>query len=225
MEHKENMNVESTREAFDCGFKAWKAGEACQRLRLALEATTIPGPITKIIAFANAGVSNENDVWRNRSIMQHALMLTLRDFIRGCVSEVEIKCFAQDPAYTEADRAVLQEVGITVLDDPRAFLEVDDQSVVMAFAPDIPVRQVVTDLARPAILIWNTVHDSEADAFRYWSTKLASPRPWVSLEHLEGHLCDPESSRVRDMIQKEYFPIVELDESSFGNASVYIRRW
>lgn len=224
MELGKSMGVDLTRDAFVAGYKDWKAGEACQSLRRALESTTIPGPITKIIAFANSGISNRNEAWRSRSIMQHALMLTLRDFIKSFVFGVEVKCFAQDPVYGEADRVVLQEVGITVLDDPRAFLEVDDQSVVISFAPNIPVRQIVADLARPAILIWNTVNDSEADILRYWSTRFTPPRSWVSAEHLEGHICDPESPRVRNLIRDEYFNVVKLDESSFGNAVVYIRR-
>jgi hypothetical protein len=54
---------------------------------------------------------------------------------------------------------VLGEEGVVVMEDPRAFLEVDEASVVIAVASDICVRQIVADLARPAVVIWDRVTD------------------------------------------------------------------
>jgi hypothetical protein len=56
----------------------------------------------------------------------------------------------------------LAEFGFTVLDDPRALLEVGNRSVVVSFAPDSPLRQIVADIARPAALIWPRVTDTDA---------------------------------------------------------------
>jgi hypothetical protein len=71
----------------------------------------------------------------------------------------DVTCFAQEPAYHAADKAVLGAEGVVVLDDPRAFLEVDEASVVVSVYPDIPVREVVADIARPAVMIWGRVTD------------------------------------------------------------------
>lgn len=67
------------------------------------------------------------------------------------------------PPYTDTYSQVLQLLGITVLDDPRAFLQVDDYTVVLSLSPDIPVRQIITDIARPVILLWNKVTVGEQE--------------------------------------------------------------
>lgn len=77
-------------------------------------------------------------------------------------------------------------MGITVLEDPRAFLEVSDDSLVVSFGPDIPVRQVVTDLARPAVLICDKICE-EQELLDAWSER-HYPRTWTSIEELEARL-------------------------------------
>ena len=68
-------------------------------------------------------------------------------------------CLAQDPGRTENDISVLKRNGMSILPDPRGFLEVDDTSVVISMGPDAPVRQIVMDVARPAIMIWDRVYE------------------------------------------------------------------
>ncbi|KUI72203.1 hypothetical protein VM1G_07648 [Cytospora mali] len=222
----QNNDLDLTRELFHAGIKTWEASEGCKRLRSAVETASIPGPITKIIAFANSTFSKNDESRRHTSIVQHALMLTLKNCIEARGS-VGIKCFAQDPIYTEVDKSVLQEVGITILDNPRGFLEMDEQSVVLSFGPNIPVRQIVSDIARPAVLVWNTVVNNEDETIRNWSRNWPPPRPWKTLEELEGQICDPESSRLQDMIENEYVEMLNLDEgfdTAFRESKAYIRR-
>lgn len=100
---------------------------------------------------------------------------------------LSIQCFAQDPVYTNVDKVVLAEHGVTVVDDPRGFLQVDDQSAVLSFAPNICVRQIVADIARPALLIWNTVHDEE-ETMSFWRNRFGDSRKVETLHELEGSL-------------------------------------
>jgi hypothetical protein len=107
-----------------------------------------------------------------RPVAQHILALAVRDFLashdaRGRPGEgvCGIKCYAQDPIYTPIDEQVLGEAGFDVVDDPKAFLEVDESSVVIAIAPDIPVRQIVADIARPAMMIWDKFSVTDTDRF------------------------------------------------------------
>lgn len=96
---------------------------------------------------------------------QHALILAIRDIVEKLQTAgqaAQIECFAQDPVYTETDRRLLRSFGIKDLDDPRGFLEVDDDSLVISFSPSIPVRQIIADIARPAVMIWDYVK-SEAE--------------------------------------------------------------
>lgn len=96
--------------------------------------------------------------WVTRSAYQHALILTLRDILSERQDQgTEIACYAQDPFYTDIDKDVIEQSGITVLNDPQGFLEVDDSTVVLSFAADIPVRQIIADIAQPAMMIWDRI--------------------------------------------------------------------
>ncbi|KAK4121907.1 hypothetical protein N657DRAFT_647404 [Parathielavia appendiculata] len=217
-------SVANLREAFAAGVKSWEDSEDCKDLRSLLETRDRRLPkVSKIVAFAcsTMAVVTDDEARRSRIIHQHALMLTLRDIFSRQQQQPgegapEIKCFAQDPSYTETDAAVLQETGITVLGDPRGFLEVDDESIVISFSPNIPVRQVIADIARPAVLAWNHVK-SEPEEAAFCNCM------WPG--HGPEHFCDPGSSRLRDMVRDYYHEPVRLGpEKAFGEASVYIRR-
>jgi hypothetical protein len=167
-------SLEGLRAAFDAGIKAWEETEDCKCLRSLFDAAAPLPKVSKIVAFACSTMAGYKKS-QPRTIHQHALILTLRDIFssRRSQEEPEIKCFAQDPVYTKTDEQVLKEAGITVLRDPRGFLEVDDESIVISVSPNIPVREIITDIARPAVLIWNHVKtEAEADAFwreREWT--------------------------------------------------------
>ncbi|KAJ4423725.1 hypothetical protein N0V82_001611 [Gnomoniopsis sp. IMI 355080] len=101
------------------------------------------------------------------STAQYALVLMLRDLLArrpqlqqldaveaspgGSHSRTmtEVSCFAQDPIHTDVDKQILLEHGITVVDDPRGFLKVDDASIVVSLSSDIPVQEIIADIARP----------------------------------------------------------------------------
>jgi hypothetical protein len=68
-----------------------------------------------------------------------------------------IKCYAQDPAYTATDKSLLEQAGVTILNDPEAFLEVDESTVVLSVSPSVCVRQIISEIARPAIMIWDPI--------------------------------------------------------------------
>lgn len=221
-ETQHHRNLKDTRDAFHSFRTAWESSEKCRRLKSSMAAAaSLPG-ITKIIAFACSSISRDLDHTRSRSASQHALILTLRDLLQASQPGAQIRCLAQDPVYTEVDRAVLSEAGITVVDDPQGFLEVDDQSVVLSFAPNVPVRQIITDLARPVVLAWDAVLTEEQTIAR-WSKILEPAKVPGSAEDIEASICDPASSRVRAMIREEYTEVEKLDAKGFGDARVYIR--
>lgn len=110
-----------------------------------------------------------------------------------------VKCFSQDPAYSALDKQVLQSMGCTVLDDPRAFLEVDNNTVLVSIAPNIPVQQIIADIARPLAIVG-----------------------WRRLT-VEG---DPPSPRVNNMLDKEYtvFSLRSHDCLGGSEFTMYIRK-
>lgn len=182
-------------------------------------------PVSQIFAFGCGSMSGEDSDRRRRSATQHAFMYNLRNCLQDKLG-TSIECVVQDPAYTEVDKKVLEFLRVTVVEDPQGFLGVTDASVVLSFCPNVPVRQIITDIARPAILAWDTVTDEE-DTIRRWAKRrgMKEPKAKAVAEELEACETDPPSSRVRNMIAQDYVQLerFKLDPDLFGESSIYIR--
>lgn len=122
----------AVKQRFERATRFLAASKEFRQLKSTLASVAIPSGIDKIVAFACATMTwAGNDI--TRSMAQHALALAVRDFLaNGDMTGADgegaggIKCYAQDPIYTPVDERVLSEAGFTVVDDPRAFLEVDE---------------------------------------------------------------------------------------------------
>ncbi|KAJ5095699.1 hypothetical protein NUU61_005055 [Penicillium alfredii] len=104
------------------------------RKRIFLNKSTRGHEINKIVAVALAAISRDHC---NRSSFQHALKT--------------FHCYAQDLDYKPVDKAVLGEHGIEVIDDPSAWLKVGERSILFSCGPNVPVKEIVADIARPAV--------------------------------------------------------------------------
>ncbi|KAL3458215.1 hypothetical protein BJX64DRAFT_267025 [Aspergillus heterothallicus] len=193
--------------SLDRALATFRGSESWAHLKTSLARCNLT-QVKKIVAFALAPMkvfSNE-DAYANRSAFQHALLITLQEFVLSNMPQDghhEIRCYAQEPDYTEHDTAVLASHGITVLPDPEAFLEVDDESIVISISPNVPVKQVVCEISRPVLIIWNT----------------------VTGDGVEERCTDPDSPRLHKWI-REYYEAIDFphDEDLFGRVSVYVRR-
>ncbi|KAL2801864.1 hypothetical protein BJX63DRAFT_438408 [Aspergillus granulosus] len=187
---------------------SWRDSQSWAQMRSALGRFQL-GKVKKIVAFALGSLQTFSDEMKraNRSAFQHAFLITLRDYLLSYTTQgdSEAKCYAQDPAYTEHDTAVLQSQGITIVPDPEGFLEVNQETVVISISPNIPVRQVVLEISRPILVIWDSI---EGDGF--------------------GGLpmTDPDSPRLQKWITEHYETVGSLSELDyFGDVSVYVRRF
>ncbi|KAH6853282.1 hypothetical protein B0I37DRAFT_358904 [Chaetomium sp. MPI-CAGE-AT-0009] len=186
----------------------WDAGAACSQLTATLQSAGLLPRVDKVVAFACNQLSTVEGA--ERVAAEHAVVLGLRDFFAARNPKAAVRCYAQDPAYGEVDREVLAEVGVTVLDHPRGFLEVDESAVVFSLAPNVAVRQVVADIARPAVMVWNRVQEIPREGY------------WVG----RAEQADNISPRVEEMI-KDYteFPFPS-DLAGFGSSlAIYIRKY
>ncbi len=165
-----SLKFEQARQSL-AGSEPWAA-----QLRSALASVPIPAGINKIIALGCSTITWADDDPTNPSIARHLLALIVHDILVTSYGpgSYEIKCYAQDPIYTPVDEQVLGRAGFVVVDDPRAFLEVDEASVVIALAADIPARQIIADLARPAIILWDNVDVVSSDTDQFWQVTLNS---------------------------------------------------
>jgi hypothetical protein len=91
-----------------------------------------------------------------------------------------IECFAQDPIYHEIDKSILKEHRIITVEDPQGFLMAESSSVIVSIAADVPVKQIIADIARPAMIIWDRVQEADEE-----ETEESAPLRYV-LAHLYG---------------------------------------
>ncbi|KAK4233468.1 hypothetical protein C8A03DRAFT_19467 [Achaetomium macrosporum] len=145
----------------------WDAGGACRELVATLQGVADAGRLQrvgKVVAFACHRPSIVDGA--ERVAAEHALVLSIRDFFARQDPTTTVRCYAQDPVYQDVDREVLEELGMTVLDNPRGFLEVDESAAVFSLAPDVAVRQIVADIAKPALMIWSKIRQIPREG--YW---------------------------------------------------------
>lgn len=189
---------------------------------------------SKIVAFALGDLNyvSSNSRWGlsivKRYMTQHAFLLTLREFFaclikrqkgeKDAAPEYEVPYYAQEPRYCNNDKQPLEKNFIQVLDNPKGFLEVGESSIVVLVAPNIAVREIVTDIARPAVLIWDFVgFDTELwvhipqptiynyGRFTFCMNEADRPSSRVAYGTVrEVDRTDPVSARVKRMIRDEY---------------------
>ncbi|KAK2880150.1 hypothetical protein FQN49_000529 [Arthroderma sp. PD_2] len=163
-------NYSLVKARFDKSLSLWESSRACRQLTTTVSNMIFPRDfkIDKIIGFACGPIShaksNRHDklslALREKSFFQHGLLRTLQKTLQE-EGFHNIDIFVQDPAYTDVDCEVLSDYGIITLDDPEGFLALDDRSLVMSCDPGIPVKQIVADIARPAMIIWDTNSNEE----------------------------------------------------------------
>ncbi|KAI1208189.1 uncharacterized protein F4807DRAFT_461915 [Annulohypoxylon truncatum] len=148
----------------------------------------------------------------NASLNQHAVALTIAAAFRAKTPN-NMEIFAQDPAYSQASKTLLESLGVRVVGEHGAggFSKIDQESVVFFCYPAAPVRQIIADLGRPALIIGN------GDSL-VLNENQSLPFPF-----------DAESPRTREM-WREYtrheFKIVEQDEENLmglRGLSIYVR--
>ena len=132
--------------------------ESCKRLVSTVQSISLPVKIQKIVAFACGSFERDAPLQSSRVSFQHALVLTLRAlFLKDKHVPASVACYAQDPDYSAIDRLILSECGIEVVNDPDGFIILDDSTIVLACLPEAPVKQIIADIAKPAIIIWDRV--------------------------------------------------------------------
>ncbi|KAK4182845.1 hypothetical protein QBC35DRAFT_509213 [Podospora australis] len=212
------MPLLHARQAFEHQRLQFRNSPQAAEVRSVLDSYAEFPTVKKIVAFACGSLLWDAEALggATHSLPQHALALFVRDYF----SEKQggaVQCFAQEPDYQDADCEILEEVGVTVLEDPWGFIEVDDETVVLAFSPDVPVRQIVADLARPGLMFWNSGWHADAH-----DTKGCDPGKVI----VSSNSTDPMAPRLGKMVEGYWeHPFREEDGSyTFFKAAMYIRK-
>ncbi|KAL3447221.1 hypothetical protein BJX65DRAFT_308281 [Aspergillus insuetus] len=193
--------IEEMHHVLNTALHLWEESGTWIQIKATLLSTQAPSTVRKIVAFACGTMSHTDDIpgASYNSIFQHAILVTMQRLLQQKTGG-QITCAVQDPAYIDGDRAVLDTHGIRVLDDPEGFLEVDDESLVFSCSPNVPVKQIVVDVARPAVVIWDGVDNENSGG------------------------TDPNSPRVRHVMNRFYDALEFPYEEHFGDMVIYVRR-
>lgn len=101
----------------------------------------------------------------DRSRIQHSIALTIADACRNNGRKA-IQLLAQDPDYSVEAMEFLEKNGFKIVGQFGAggFADIDEDSVVFSPFVNAPVKQIIADIARPALIIstgFETFNDHE----------------------------------------------------------------
>lgn len=131
--------------------KDWEKHAKFEELRTVLT-DNLKAKVKKVVGFNLGWIArNLQSAFARNNTLQHALLLSLREIFE---SPKEVLCYSQDALYTSMDQAVLANAGIRAVDNPYGLLEVDNETVLYSPAARIPVKQIIAEIARPAVIIW-----------------------------------------------------------------------
>lgn len=88
------------------------------------------------------------------SMVQHSVALTMAEVCRNN-GNIEVQLLTQDPDYTEQSKELLERNGFTIVGKFGAggFADIDDGCVVFSVFVEAPLKQIIADIARPALII------------------------------------------------------------------------
>ncbi|KAH8658046.1 hypothetical protein BX600DRAFT_514569 [Xylariales sp. PMI_506] len=232
------IDASQLRSAWNEARQNWLQSTVCAKLAAIL--TTAPhfsATTNKVVGFGLGSLevsihggsfgkeSSEDGLPLCRAMTQHAAALTVAHILGSRLGDVDnagpraLPVLVQDPVYSPVAQQLLKEEGIQVVSGygSLAFTHVDDDSVVISCHPNIPVKQIIADIARPSAMIWNEVCKEEVnpelrlgiiDGEETWIS------PWTT---------DEDSPRTRQLI--EGYDTYEFPASErFGKLAIYIRR-
>ncbi|KAI1340002.1 hypothetical protein F5Y15DRAFT_381092 [Xylariaceae sp. FL0016] len=204
---------------------AWNVSPLRVRLLEVLGKSTLP-QITKLICFGLGTLEWDFAHPRpgpRQCTIQHLAALTIRAFLSGKMrSKVEL--VAQDPYYSEATQIILKKEDFKVTTSPvQGFLELDESSVVFTVDCDAPVKQIVADLTRPAMMMWARVsrpYEETAKKYTKKYERVDFPNHWYKYETVWVQPWDPDndSPRTQALVRHDY---TEHRFSGFKNGEVF----
>ncbi|KAI1506717.1 hypothetical protein F5X99DRAFT_404074 [Biscogniauxia marginata] len=203
---------------------AWDESKACADLKLLLSTSALPMNTKRIVCFGLGNLETQflfdPKSTHHRSIVQHCAALTIATAVSKKVHR-HIQIYAQDPEYSIDTKRILARQEIKVIDcyGAEGFTYVDDDAFVFTVSPNVPVKQVVADLAKPTAMIWEKVSTPEEE-----EAKLAQPRSFKG-GYLSPWTTDNDSPRTQELVKGYKEAPFPGDKDHFTDSlTVYIRK-
>jgi len=182
--------MEQAHTAFLSHQSRWLKSNTHVLLKHIFETVNIPINITKVVCFGLGSIdrirwicnermtAEDEDRGSTRALVQHCAALSLKTWAEGLCGK-RVQCLAQDPVYNDLDKVFLPSVGISIVTDPKGFLEVDENTLVYSVGPNVPVREIIAEIAQPAVMVWDKVQEGER------STDPVTRQVWKLLQDYE----------------------------------------
>ncbi|TVY19587.1 hypothetical protein LARI1_G000756 [Lachnellula arida] len=149
-----NRTLDEMREEFGYWKKSWEADNASAELKKAWEDKGKCG-VKKCVVLGLGSLQSARREGRRASFTQLAALETLLSIIAG----EKIPAVFQEPQFTDTDKQLLRELGYEAVEDPKAFGDIDENSLVYAIHCYADVYKKVSEQKRPAIFIGTDVEN------------------------------------------------------------------
>ncbi|KAL2130873.1 hypothetical protein VTI74DRAFT_5827 [Chaetomium olivicolor] len=179
--------------------------------------------VEKVVFFYAEGLT-EGSVFAKRAMFLFAVATCLREVVHrlyppGNRPEIPIYMPTYDinRRWSTAEEVFLHKHGVRLVEsNGELFLKVDQRTAVVSYRNWNPVKQVVADIAKPAVLICRPVNDDPDQDFRWKEEEregeepMAVPQVRSRLVDRSIVLTDPDSPRVRKLVRE--YDRLELPE-------------
>ncbi|KAI0438703.1 hypothetical protein F4803DRAFT_83118 [Xylaria telfairii] len=159
--------------------------------------------VNKVIAFGLGRIGNERP-GPSQTFYEHVAAKVVWKAVKDVSSTPNIALLVQEPLYTDVCKKVLREFGFNVVGGFGAlgFTLIDDDTVVLGHHPSFPLREIISDIARPALI----------------SMRAQDSGPDISL------LADADSVRSRKMLEGyRSIPLPVVRQRAFWENTWYVR--
>ncbi|CAJ2504334.1 Uu.00g117280.m01.CDS01 [Anthostomella pinea] len=147
-------SLEDIRISLRAGLDRYAESEEGQAMVQMIQDNLRGNNMDKIFAFGLGPLSYSSAREHESRSNEHAAARVIATTIREMNPKKDITVYLQDPAYRSDCRQVLGVAGFKVIHcyGAKGFTLIDDNSFVFCHNPDFPFREIVADIARPAVL-------------------------------------------------------------------------
>ncbi|CAL3972099.1 unnamed protein product [Diplocarpon coronariae] len=143
-------------EEFDHWKRSWGERPACKDLKERIRDIENARKIQNIVVLGLGSLQSARREGRRASATQLAALQTI---VGSLERGAELQLTFQDPQFTDVDKEFLTSLGYKVVDDPGAFTEVGEGSLVYAIHCYGEVYKAISQRPRPAVLIGTNVEN------------------------------------------------------------------
>jgi len=148
-----NRTLEELKTDYDYWKKAWEESEPCKELKEKIEAGKEgKRGVDNVVLLGLGSLQSSRREGRRASATQLAALQTIIRRLGG-----DLKVVAQDPQFTDLDKEFLTSLGCAVVEDPEAFKEIKEGTLVYAIHCYAKVYKAVSEAPQPALLIGTDV--------------------------------------------------------------------